>query len=102
VVNARFAKPLDAALITRLIQSGKPMLVCEDHAVAGGFGSAVLELAADRGLRAENVRLVGLPDRYVSFASRREQLTEVGLDSAHLSAALWDLIRAERHAAQAP
>jgi 1-deoxy-D-xylulose-5-phosphate synthase len=102
VVNARFAKPLDAAVITRLIQSGKPMLVCEDHAVAGGFGSAVLELAADRGLAAENVRLVGLPDRYVSFASRREQLTEVGLDSAHLSAALWDLIRAERHAAQAP
>jgi hypothetical protein len=58
--------------------------------------------AADRDLRAEKVRLVGLPDRYVSFASRREQLTEVGLDSAHLSAALWDLIRAERHAAQAP
>jgi 1-deoxy-D-xylulose-5-phosphate synthase len=101
VVNARFAKPLDAALITRLIQSGKPMLVCEDHAVAGGFGSAVLELAADRGLRAENIRLVGLPDRYVSFASRREQLTEVGLDAAHLSAALWDLIRAERHASPA-
>ena len=101
VVNARFAKPLDAALITRMIQSGKPMLLCEDHAVAGGFGSAVLELAADRGLRAENVRLVGMPDRYVSFASRREQLAEVGLDAAHLSAAMWDLIRAERHAAQA-
>jgi 1-deoxy-D-xylulose-5-phosphate synthase len=97
VVNARFAKPLDAALITRLIQSGKPMLVCEDHAVAGGFGSAVIELAADRGLRADNVRLVGLPDRYVSFASRQEQLTEVGLDATHLSAGMWDLIRAGRN-----
>ena len=98
VVNARFAKPLDAALITRLIQSGKPMLVCEDHAVAGGFGSAVIELAADRGLRADNVRLVGLPDRYVSFASRQGQLTEVGLDATHLAAGMWDLIRAGRGA----
>ena len=99
VVNARFAKPLDAALITRLIQSGKPMLVCEDHAVAGGFGSAVLELAADRGLRADQVRLVGLPDRFVSFAARQEQLTEVGLDATHISAAIWELIRAERRGA---
>jgi len=101
VVNARFAKPLDAALITRLIQSGKPMLVCEDHAVAGGFGSAVIELAADRGLRADNVRLIGLPDRYVSFASRQEQLTEVGLDATHLSAGMWDLISAKRGARSA-
>ncbi len=96
VVNARFAKPLDAALITRLIQSGKPMLVCEDHAVAGGFGSAVLELAADRGLRADQVRLVGLPDRFISFAARQEQLTEVGLDATHISAAIWELIHAAR------
>jgi len=58
----------------------------------------VTELAAERGLRAGNVRLVGLPDRYVSFASRQEQLMEVGLDSTHLSAALWDLIRAAREA----
>ena len=96
VVNARFAKPLDAALITRLLQSGKPMLICEDHAVAGGFGSAVLELAADRGLRADQVRLMGLPDRFVSFAARQEQLTEVGLDATHISAAIGELILAQR------
>jgi 1-deoxy-D-xylulose-5-phosphate synthase len=99
VVNARFAKPLDAALIGRLIQSGKPMVVCEDHAVAGGFGSAVLELAADRGLRADNVRLMGLPDRYVGIGTRAEQLTEVGLDATGMSAAMWELIRAAREAA---
>ena len=101
VVNARFAKPLDAALIGRLIQSGKPMVVCEDHAVTGGFGSAVLELAAERGMRSENVRLMGLPDRYVSFASRAEQLTEVGLDATGISSAMWELIRAARDAAAA-
>jgi 1-deoxy-D-xylulose-5-phosphate synthase len=94
VVNARFAKPLDVPLITRLIHAGTPMLVCEDHAAVGGFGSAVLELAASRGLRADQVRLAGLPDRFVAHASRQEQLTEVGLDATSLSATMRDLIRA--------
>ena len=93
VVNARFAKPLDATLIPRLIRSGAPMLVCEDHVAAGGFGSAVLELAAARGLDASNLRVLGLPDRFVAHAARQEQLAEVGLDAEHFAAAIKDLIR---------
>ena len=92
VVNARFAKPLDTVLISRLIASGKPMLVIEEHATIGGFGSAVLELAASRGLDASNVRLLGLPDRYIAHASRQEQLTEVGLDATNISATIKDMI----------
>ena len=98
VVNARFAKPLDVALIGRLIAGGKPLVVCEDHAVAGGFGSAVLELAASRGLAADHVRLVGLPDRYIAHASRQEQLTEVGLDTTSLAAEMQEMVR--HHAGQ--
>ena len=90
VVNARFAKPLDVTLITRLIDSGRPVVVCEDHAAIGGFGSAVMELAAARGLNASNVRLLGIPDRFVSHASRQEQLTEVGLDA--IAGTMKDLI----------
>jgi len=93
VVNARFAKPLDVTLIGRLIRSGAPMLVCEDHAAVGGFGSAVLELAAARGLDASGLRVLGLPDRFVAHAARREQLTEVGLDATHFAAAMTDLVR---------
>ena len=93
VVNARFAKPLDVPAVTRLIRTGKPVLVCEDHAMIGGFGSAVLELAASRGLPAGHVRLAGLPDRFVAHAARPEQLTEVGLDAPSLAAALRDLLR---------
>jgi len=92
VVNARFAKPLDVAAITRLICRGKPILICEDHAVAGGFGSAVLELAAARGLNASNVRLLGLPDRFIAHANRLEQLTEAGLDPANMALAMRELI----------
>jgi 1-deoxy-D-xylulose-5-phosphate synthase len=96
VIGARFAKPLDAPAIARVVNSGKCVLVCEEHAAAGGFGSAVLELAASRGLRTDHVRLVGLPDRFVAHASRREQLSEVGLDAPGLAAAMRDMIRHAR------
>jgi len=93
VVNARFAKPLDVALITRLIRSTRPMLVLEDHAIIGGLGSAVMELAAARGLDARNVRLRGIPDRFIAHATRAEQLAEVGLDAEGIVAAVKDMLR---------
>ena len=81
VVNARFAKPLDVATIARLLQTPGPVVVIEDHSKIGGLGSAVLELAAERGgANAAAVHLLGIPDRFVQFASRQQQLKEVGLD----------------------
>jgi 1-deoxy-D-xylulose-5-phosphate synthase len=92
VVNARFAKPLDVRLIGALIVGGRPVVICEDHAIAGGFGSAVLEMASQRGLNASNVRVLGLPDRFIAQGSRIEQLVEVGLDATHFVATMQDLI----------
>ena len=93
VVNARFAKPLDTTAIDRLIRAGRPVLVCEEHAAMGGFGSAVLEMAAGRGLDAQHVRVVGLPDRFIAHASRAEQLVEVGLDAGALAAEMREMDR---------
>ncbi len=93
VVNARFAKPLDAATILPRIATGRPMVVVEDHAVIGGFGSAVLELASGAGLPAGNVRLMGIGDRFIQHASRVEQLTEAGLDSAHIAVTVKEMIQ---------
>ncbi len=93
VINARFAKPLDVTLISRIISSGKPVVIVEDHAVAGGFGSAVMEMAAARGLNTSNILLMGIPDRFISHASRLEQLIEVGLDAAHIAGAVRDTVR---------
>ena len=92
VVNGRFAKPLDAALIGRLLTSGKAVVVCEDHARAGGFGSAVLELACERGWPTQNLKLASLPDRFISHASRNEQLAEAGLDAEGLAKTMRDLL----------
>jgi 1-deoxy-D-xylulose-5-phosphate synthase len=70
------------------------VLTCEDHSAIGGFGSGVLELAAERGLPAGNVRVLGLPDRFIAHAARLEQLTEAGLDATTMAATLRDMIRA--------
>ena len=92
VVNARFAKPLDTLLITKLITSGRPILICEDHSMIGGFGSAVLEMASSRGLDTSKVRLRGIPDRFIAHGRRQEQLTEVNLDAVNLMLSMKDMI----------
>ena len=69
VVNARFVKPLDRALLLRQADAGARLFVTlEDGAVTGGFGSAVLEELSAAGRRAQVVRL-GWPDRFVGHAS---------------------------------
>ena len=102
VINARFAKPLDRELISSLIETRKPLLVCEDHALQGGFGSAVMELAASRRLDAANVKLVGIPDSFIPHASRLEQMMTCGLDVASLTGIVRTMVsqasRAQRYA----
>ena len=68
VVNARFAKPLDATLLVTQAKAAKLVVTLEDGAVTGGFGSAVLEELSAAGRRAQVVRL-GWPDRFVGHAS---------------------------------
>ncbi|MGA0132980.1 MAG: 1-deoxy-D-xylulose-5-phosphate synthase [Opitutales bacterium] len=69
VVNARFVKPLDRALLLRQADAGARLFVTlEDGAVTGGFGSAVLEELSAAGRRTQVVRL-GWPDRFIGHAS---------------------------------
>lgn len=85
VWDARFAKPVDAELITSLLRRRIPVITIEDHSVVGGFGSAVLEAAQACGLDASGVTRLGLPDRWVYQDSRTKQTLEVGLDAASLA-----------------
>src|SRR5262249_1261384 len=81
-VEARFAKPVDTALIRRLLEAGVPILTVEDHSVVGGFGSAIVDAAQEMGLDASRIARLGLPDAWVYQDSRARQLAEVGLDAA--------------------
>jgi 1-deoxy-D-xylulose-5-phosphate synthase len=76
VVDARFVKPLDTALLDRLASTHECLVTVEENALAGGFGSAVLEYVADRGV--EVVRF-GLPDAFVPHGDRARLLADVGL-----------------------
>jgi 1-deoxy-D-xylulose-5-phosphate synthase len=93
VVDARFVKPLDAALFSALARRLGIVVTVEDHALAGGFGSAVLETLAERAPGARVVRL-GLPDQFVDHAEQDEQWREAGIDADAIAAAAVRALRA--------
>ena len=68
VVNARFAKPIDVALLVEQARSAKLIVTLEDGAVTGGFGTGALETLAEHGVRTPIIRL-GWPDRFVGHAT---------------------------------
>jgi len=82
VINARFLKPLDTETILKAIRECDFVVTVEEATLAGGFGSAVLEAAADAGVDASGVRRLGIPDHYVEHGERDELLADLGLDVA--------------------
>jgi 1-deoxy-D-xylulose-5-phosphate synthase len=96
VVNARFARPLDAATIAQVVREHPAVLTAEDHSVAGGFGSAVLESLSAQGVGADHVRLAGVPLEFITHATREEQLQSLRLDAPGLAARLLALIEERR------
>ena len=93
VIDARFAKPLDAELIAATAAGGAPVLVVEENAMPGGFGEAVIDLLAARGLR-NAVKAAGLPDRFVPHGRRDELLGELGLSAEAIAAHARGLVGA--------
>jgi len=91
VVNARFLKPLDTEVILQAIEECHFVLTVEEAALAGGFGSAVLEAAADAGVDTRHVRRLGIPDRFVEHGERDELLADLGLDVAGMVAQCREL-----------
>ncbi|MBW8367154.1 MAG: 1-deoxy-D-xylulose-5-phosphate synthase [Arenimonas sp.] len=87
VVNMRFVKPLDRALLLELAASHQGFATVEDNAVMGGAGSGVAELLAAEGITLPILHL-GLPDRYQEHASREHLLAEAGLDADGIRSAL--------------
>ena len=82
VVNARFVKPLDAGLLLALARTRRLIVTVEEAYLAGGFGSAVMELLEENGLQ-DQVRVVrmGVPDRLVTHGDPKLLLAKYGLDA---------------------
>ena len=79
VVDARFVKPLDVALIRRVGALTGHVITIEDHALTGGFGSAVVEALADE-LSRVDVHRLGLPDHFIQHGEACDQWREAGID----------------------
>jgi 1-deoxy-D-xylulose-5-phosphate synthase len=87
VVNMRFIKPLDRAMVLELAASHEGFITVEDNVVAGGAGSAVAELLNAEGVLRPVLHL-GLPDAYQHHASREDLLAEAGIDAAGIRNAI--------------
>lgn len=103
VVNARFVKPLDLALLRREIPRHELVCTLEDHALSGGFGSAVLEAINDQGLPLKNpVLRFGVQDGFVPQATQAEQWALNGYDEKAICQRLLARLCASHGACQAP
>ena len=79
VINARFVKPLDRELIVEeALRTGR-VITLEENAASGGFGAGVLELLQSEGDSRVTVRVMGLPDEFVTHGSRAQLLSDCGL-----------------------
>ncbi len=71
VVNARFVKPLDAETILSCVAAGDLLVTMEEHALAGGFGSAVLELLNEQGTNVSQMLRIGIGDAFVPHGKKQ-------------------------------
>jgi len=93
VVNARFVKPLDKTLFRDLLARVPRLITVEDHVVAGGFGSAVIELLADEGLSGVEVKRLGVPDRFIPHGTQDELKKLCGFDKDAIAQAVLQMAR---------
>jgi 1-deoxy-D-xylulose-5-phosphate synthase len=96
VVDPRFVKPLDEELITGLATTAGRVVVAEEAMLAGGFGSAVLELFDRIGLTRVKVKRLGMADVHLEHGDPAKQRGRFGLDSAGIAKAAIDLCEGGR------
>ena len=94
VVNARFLKPLDGELSNSLVEKHKFIFTSEDNVLNGGFGSAVLEFLADRGLlNGKTIVRFGIPARFITHGDKDFLLKEIGLDNESLKEKILQVLK---------
>ena len=91
VLNARFAKPVDAGRIGELARRCGALVVVEEHSAIGGLGDAVLAALAEQRISVP-VRELGIPDRVIEHGSQAEWREALGIDAAGIERAARELL----------
>lgn len=79
VINARFIKPLDETMLHELMSANMPILTIEEAVLQGGFGSAVLEFAANHHYRNVAIDRIGIPDEFIEHGNVDQLLEEINV-----------------------
>jgi len=98
VVNCRFVKPLDDALITRLAGEIPNIVTVEENILQGGFGSAVVECLMDAGIANSRVVRIGIPDTFVEHGSQKILRSKYGIDTPGIIKAVRDMVHGRQDA----
>lgn len=94
VINARFAAPIDEGIM-QWLREGKGIITVEDHLSAGGFGSAIIEMAASSfpdGIT-RPVVVLGVPRRLIKHDLRDAQLMDAGINADRILQAAKEMLR---------
>lgn len=93
VVNARFVKPLDGELFGALLSRIPRLITVEDHVIAGGFGSALIEFLADENITGVEIKRLGVPDRFIPHGTQDELRKICGFDKDAIAQAALQIMR---------
>ncbi len=96
VVNARFVKPLDQQLIIQTAKATGKIVTVEEHALLGGFGSAVLECIDAAGISGIKSMRIGLPDCYIEHGTQAVLRKKYGLDADGIYRKIREFIEKSR------
>jgi 1-deoxy-D-xylulose-5-phosphate synthase len=102
VVNARFVKPLDEEMILRVARKTDRMVTVEEHALLGGFGSAVLECLDSRKINGVKTLRIGLPDTFIEHGPQKVLRQKYGLDADGIYASVKNFVSKSRLKVVAP
>ncbi len=92
VVNARFLKPMDEAMLHDIMKEQLPILTIEEAVLSGGFGSSVLEFAEEHNYTLQYMKRMGIPDHFIEHGSVPELWEEIGLTTEAVIRNLKEMI----------
>ena len=101
IADARFAKPLDQALILSLAEGHEALITVEEGAI-GGFGSHVMQLLADHGVFDAGLKFCSMvfPDEFIDQASPTDMYNTAGLNAQHIAEKVMSLLQQRKAIAQ--
>jgi 1-deoxy-D-xylulose-5-phosphate synthase len=102
VMNARFVKPLDEELVIRLAKKTGRVVTVEEHALQGGFGSAVIECLESNRVGSVKTLRIGLPDKYIEHGPQSILRQKYGLDAEGIVRSSRDFMERTRLKSVAP